>query len=198
MDHPHGGFEADSDVSIWVVVVRLALLLVSALVAGSGLAVVVPRWVKAANFALAALALGLVSLSALVFSAHLLGALAHGVLVVLVPVLLGKPAVRWVAGLLTLLLVIETSVGDSGLLLVANTVYVAGAIAWVALALTPGARFRQHALSLGVVLALAGLVRLVSSGLAFDRRVYETLLGVGLLVVVLLPLAALGIRRYGT
>ncbi|MET9626828.1 hypothetical protein ABZX92_05125 [Lentzea sp. NPDC006480] len=198
MDHPHGGFEAASDVSVWVVVVRLALLLVSALVAGSGLAVVVPRWVRAANFALAALALGLVSVSLLLFSAHVLGAVAHGVLVVLVPVLLGRPAVRWVASALTLLLVIETSVGDSGLLLVANTVYVAGAVAWVALVLAGGARSRQHAVSLGVVLALAGLVRLVSSGLAFDRRVYETLLGLGLVLVVLLPLAALGIRRYGT
>ncbi|MDT7785945.1 MAG: hypothetical protein QOF58_4364, partial [Pseudonocardiales bacterium] len=197
MDHPHGGFEAASDVSPWVVVVRLALLLVSALVAGSGLAVVVPRWVRAANFALAALALGLVSVS-LAFGVHVLGAVAHGVLVVLVPVLLGKPVVRWVASALTLLLVIETSVGDSGLLLVANTVYVAGAVAWVALVLVGGTRFRQHALSLGVVLALAGLVRLVSSGLAFDRRVYETLLGLGLAVVVLLPLTALGLRRYGT
>ncbi|MEV6237945.1 hypothetical protein [Lentzea sp. NPDC051838] len=197
MDHPHGGFEAASGVSVWLVVVRLALLLVSFLVAGSGIAVVVPRWVRAANFALAALALGLVSVSALVFDAHLLGALVHAVLVLTVPVLLGKPAVRWVAGALTLLLVIETSVGDSGLLLVANTVYVAGAVAWVALALSPGSRFRQHVLSLGVVLALAGLVRLVSSGFAFDRRVVS-LLGIGLVVVVLLPLVALRIRRFGT
>ncbi|MDX3662580.1 hypothetical protein PV646_35225 [Streptomyces sp. ID05-26A] len=198
MDHPHGGFEAVEGVSPWVVVVRLVLLLVSALIAGSGLAVTVPKWVRAANFALAAVALGLVTVSVVAFDAHVLGAAAHGVLVVAVPVLLGTPAVRWVAGALTLLLVIETSVGDSGLLLVANTVYVAGAVAWVALALSPGSRFRQHALSLGVVLALAGLVRLVSSGLAFDRRIHETLLGAGLVVVVLLPLAALGIRRWGT
>lgn len=198
MDHPHGGFEAVEGVSPWVVVVRLALLLVSALIAGSGLAVTVPERVRAANFALAAVALGLVAVSLVAFDAHVLGAAAHGVLVVAVPVLLGKPAVRWVAGALTLLLVIETSVGDSGLLLVANTVYVAGAVAWVALSLSPGSRFRQHVLSLGVVLALAGLVRLVSSGLAFDRRIHETALGAGLVVVVLLPLAALGIRRYGT
>ncbi|MEU3646273.1 hypothetical protein AB0E59_23040 [Lentzea sp. NPDC034063] len=198
MDHPHGGFDAAEGVSVWVVVVRLALLLVSALIAGSGLAVTVPKWVRAANFALAAVAAGLVAVSLVAFDAHVLGAVAHGVLVVLVPVLLGKPAVRWVAAALTLLLVIETSVGDSGLLLVANTVYVAGAVAWVALTLAPGARFRQHALSLGVVLALAGLVRLVSSGLAFDRRIYETVLGIGLVVVVLLPLAALRIRRFGT
>jgi hypothetical protein len=198
MDHPHGGFDAPADVSPWIVVVRLALLLSSALIAGSGLAVVVPARVRAANFALAALAIGLVTVSLAVFDAHVLGALAHGLLVALVPVLLGRPAVRWVAAALTLLLVIETSVGDSGVLLVANTVYVAGAVAWVALALSPGSRFRQHALSLGVVLALAGAVRLLSSGIAFDRRVYETLLGLGLVVVVLLPLAALGIRRYGT
>ncbi|MDX8145880.1 hypothetical protein SK854_27485 [Lentzea sp. BCCO 10_0061] len=198
MDHPHGGFDTAEGVSVWVVVVRLALLLVSALIAGSGLAVTVPKGVRAANFALAAVAAGLITVSLVAFDAHVLGAVAHGVLVALVPVLLGKPAVRWVAAALTLLLVIETSVGDSGLLLVANTVYVAGAVAWVALALTPGARFRQHALSLGVVLALAGLVRLVSSGLAFDRRIYETVLGLGLVVVVLLPLAALGIRRCGT
>lgn len=198
MDHPHGGFDAVAGVSVWVVVLRLTLLLVSALIAGSGLAVVVPKWARAANFALAALAVGLVAVSLVAFDAHVLGALAHGVLVALVPVLLGKPAVRWVAAVLTLLLVIETSVGDSGLLLVANTVYVAGAVAWVALALSASPRSRQHALSLGVVLALGGLVRLVSSGFAFDRRVYETVLGVGLVVVVLLPLAALGIRRYGT
>ncbi len=199
MDHPHGGFDAAlTGVSVWAVVLRLALLLVSALVAGSGLAVGGPKWLRAANFALAALGIGLVVVSLVAFDAHVLGALAHGVLVALVPVLLGKPAVRWVAGALTLLLVIETSVGDSGLLLVANTVYVAGAVAWVALALSDSARARQHALSLGAVLALAGLVRLVSSGLAFDRRVYETVLGAGLVAVVLLPLAALGIRRYGT
>ncbi|GLZ31028.1 hypothetical protein Lesp02_32170 [Lentzea sp. NBRC 105346] len=190
MNHPHGGLDA-AGTSTLALVLRLALLLTTAFVAGAGLVPAPARKVPIFASALAAL---LVGASVVTQDVGLIGAVIHVALVVAVPLLQGKPATRWVAAALVLLLVVETSVGDSGIWFVLNTVFVAASVAWLGLAVfRPDDR--KLVLSLGIVLAVAGAARLVTSGIAFDRRIYETLLGLVLLAIVLVPLATLVVRN---
>ncbi|SDC45905.1 hypothetical protein [Actinokineospora iranica] len=197
MEHPHGGLEA-ADVSALPLILRLALLLVTAFVAGVGLVrprvATLPRHVTVLTVALAASSAGLAALSVAVAEVSVLGAAAHVVLVAAVALLLGKPTpVRWLSVALVLLLVVETAAGRSGVEFAADTVYVAAAVAWFGVTvLTTSAVSRPGPLSLtlGGVLVVAGAARLATSGIAFDRRVYETGFGLVLLAVVVLPLVA--------
>ncbi|SDH76951.1 hypothetical protein SAMN05192558_10342 [Actinokineospora alba] len=183
-----------AEASAWPVALRLALLLVTAFVAGVGL--VQPRatgrvWILTAL--LAAVSAVLAGLSVFVTDVAVLGAVAHAVLVALVPALLGRPAARWASAAVVLLLVIETAMGRSGVEFAADTVYVAAAVAWFGLAVhalagsAPGRR-GQLALTLGGILVLAGAARLGTSGVAFDRRVHTSGYGLALVAVVALPL----------
>ncbi|RKT55300.1 hypothetical protein [Saccharothrix australiensis] len=218
MEHPHGGLDAVVETSAWPVALRLTLLLATAFVAGVGvvrpLAPALPRRVVLSVAVASALSAALAVVSAVAMDVAVVGAVAHVVLVAAVPALLGRagPA-RAVAVALAVLLVVETAAGRSGVEFVADTVYVAGAVTWFGLAVlaltvpaaevASGLRPRQLALALGVALVGAGAVRLVASGVAFDRRLYGTWFGLALLAVVALPLAAtlLGparAYRYGT
>lgn len=212
MEHPHGGLVAET--SAWPIALRLALLLVTAFVAGVGL--VQPRatgrvWILTAL--LAAVSALLAGLSVFVADVAVLGAVTHAVLVASVPVLLGRPAARWASVAVVLLLVIETAMGRSGVEFAADTVYVAAAAAWFGVAVHGFAgseakvgRRGQLALTLGALLVIAGAARLGASGVAFDRRVHTTGYGLALVAVVALPLlvtvlAALPryrVYRYGT
>ncbi|TWP43639.1 hypothetical protein FKR81_42185 [Lentzea tibetensis] len=195
MNHPHGDLDVGGG-SALALVLRLALVLVTAFVAGTGLVrpQLTTRRVRHFALALAGLSAALVVTSVLTQEVNVVAAVVHVVLVAAVPLLLGRPAVvRWVSAALVLLLVIETSVGDSGVAFVVNTVFVA--VSAALLGVGPFRDLRPLALSLGVVLVLAGAVRLATSGIAFDRRIYESGLGLVLLAVVLVAALTLVLRN---
>lgn len=192
MDHgTHTAFTSEG-LDLLALLVRLVLLLATAVVAGSGLFGGKPRLL--AGILSATLAV----VSAVAFGVNVAGAVIHAVLVLAVPVLLARrlSAARWVALALLVLVVVETSLGRSGLEFVADTAYVVGATVWFGLATAPEKppRYHQLTLALGVLLTLAGAVQLLLSGVAFDRRLHETAFGLSLLAVVVLPVAALTLR----
>ncbi|WP_020668438.1 hypothetical protein [Amycolatopsis nigrescens] len=206
MDHhdmPLGSGSAGVDVA--ALVLRLALLLGSAVVAGAGLlrplADELPTWLVRALYGLAALAAVLALLSVFTVDANVVGAVVHALLSLAIPALLRwPPVVRWVSAALVLLLVLETALGRSGIEFAIDTVYVAGAATWFGFAVfsvalprdgwrTSALRPGPLALSLGGILVLAGGVQLVLSGVGFDRRLYQTPFGIALLVIVALPVA---------
>lgn len=192
MDHgTHAAF-ASEGLDLLALLVRLVLLLATAVVAGSGLFGGKPRLV--AGIVSAVLAV----VSAIAFGVNVVAALIHAVLVLAVSVLLARklPAARWVALALLVLVVVETSLGRSGLEFAVDTAYVGGATVWFGLAAAPEKLPRQDqlTLALGLLLTLAGAVQLLLSGVAFDRRLYETAFGLSLLAVVVLPVVALALR----
>lgn len=199
----HGAGSFGSDVDFAVLALRLVLLLSTAAVAGVGLArsltdVVGKRtrvfaWVASATAVLATAA------SLPVLHLDLAFAIAQLALTLAVPALLrwtNPPA--WTGLALLLLVLVETSLGRTGPPLLADALYVVTAAAWLgAVALIdPGARpetrvrITSIALASGTALVVVGLVRLFSSGIAFDRRIYGSPLGLALLALVLLPLVA--------
>ncbi|MFI6024222.1 hypothetical protein [Amycolatopsis magusensis] len=222
MDHSHIGATGSAGADTAALLLRLVLLLGTAFVAGTGLlrplAERVPRRVTAFVWALAAFSAVLAAVSVPVLDVNVVGAAVHVVLVLAVPSALGRPGPgRWLSAALILLLVVETAVGRSGVEFAVDTVYVAAAAAWfgvtVLSAAVPADQLRTESLrpgplslTLGGLLVLAGAVRLATSGIGFDRRVYESAFGIALLVVVGLPLlvtAAAAVRpgrvyRYGT
>jgi hypothetical protein len=192
MDHGMHGDTAtgSAGLDIAALLVRLVLLLATAVVAGAGL-FLVPLSPRLKVFGGVSAVLAVVS--AFTFGVNVAGAVVHAVLVLAVPVLLARrlPAARWAALALLVLVVVETSLGRSGLEFAADTVYIGGATVWFGLAALPEkpARWGPLTLSLGVLLTIAGAVQLLLSGVAFDRRLYETLFGISLVVVVVLPIA---------
>jgi hypothetical protein len=193
MDHGTHAATGSSTVDLLALLVRLVLLLATAVVAGSGLFGGRPRLI--AGILSAALAV----VSAVAFGVNVVGAVIHAVLVLAVPVLLARKlsnAARWVALALLVLVVVETSLGRSGLEFAADTAYVGGATVWFGLATAPEKSPRHHqlTLALGLLLTAAGAVQLSLSGVAFDRRLYETAFGLSLLAVVVLPVVALALR----
>ncbi|WP_033435161.1 hypothetical protein [Saccharothrix syringae] len=212
MEHSHGGLDAGPvDGSAWFLVLRLVLLLATALVAGAGLVrprvEPLPGRARSAVVAAAAVSAGLALVSVAVLDVNVVGAAAHVLLVLAVPMLFVRPvAARWASVALVLLLVLETAVGRSGAQLLVDGAYVAASVAWF------GAAFAREAGAargprpglpvLGAVLVLAGGARLLTSGVAFDRRLVDTALGLVLLAAVALPPVAVLLstkgRRYGT
>ncbi|WP_158887170.1 hypothetical protein [Amycolatopsis anabasis] len=202
MDHGTHVSSGSAGVDLAALLIRLVLLLGTAFVAGTGLlrpfVTEVPRGSRLLIGAVSALSAALAVVSIFVLEVNVVGAVLHAVLTLAVPVLLGRASiVRWPALALVLLVVIETSLGRSGVEFAVDTVYVAGAVVWFGIAvLSFGARWteashrlRALAWALGVLLALAGLLELGLSGVAFDRRLYETAFGWALLATVLLPIA---------
>lgn len=199
MEHPHGGLGPVQDASALPLVLRLVLLLATALVAGIALArphLTAPsRRVWTVLGVAAALSTTLAVVSAATQGAHVLAAAAHVALVAAAALVPGRPtATRWIAVALTLLLVVETAAGRSGVEFAVDTAYVAASVAWFALTtlVLSGrgpSRAGPLAVAVGGALVVAGAVRLAASGVAFDRRLVDTALGLALVGVVVLPLA---------
>ncbi|NKQ58298.1 hypothetical protein HFP15_36150 [Amycolatopsis sp. K13G38] len=193
MDHGTHATTGSAGIDVAALLVRLILLLATAFVAGGGLFGGRPRALPAAVAAALAVA------SAFVFDVNPVGAAAHAMLVVAVPALsVWRPNLaRWAAGALLVLVVVETSLGRSGLEFAADTVYISAATAWFGLAQLreKPSRSGSLTLSLGLLLALAGAAQLLLSGVAFDRRLWESLFGLSLIAVVVLPLAVLFVRE---
>ena len=193
MDHANHAATGSAGLDLAALVVRLVLLLATAVVAGSGLFGGRPARV------LAVLAAALAIVSAFVFDVNVVGAVAHAVLVLAVPALLAwRPAAaRWAALALLILVVVETALGRSGIEFATGTVYVGAATAWFGLVLAQEkpARFGASTASLGLLLTLAGAAQLLLSGVALDRRLYTTAFGIALIAVVVLPVAAVLVRE---
>jgi hypothetical protein len=195
MDHGTHTTTGSSGLDLVALLVRLALLLATALVAGAGLSG--SRAVRLV-VGLGAVSAVLAVVSAFSFGVNPVAAGIHLILVLVVAILLTRrvPAARWAAVALLVLVVVETSLGRSGVEFAADTVYVAGATAWFGLVLAPerSSRFNALTLTLGLLLTVAGAVQVLVSGVAFDRRLYETGYGVSLLAVVVVPIVALVLR----
>nr|WP_042193954.1 hypothetical protein [Kibdelosporangium sp. MJ126-NF4]CTQ95509.1 hypothetical protein [Kibdelosporangium sp. MJ126-NF4] len=198
MEHSHGGLPVETS-SAWPLWLRLALLLTTALVAGIGFAqsAELPRRVRNGTVVLAAASVALALVSIVAVGVNAYGALGHVLLVSAVPLLLGKPRyARWAAAALIVLLVAETTTGEgSSLQLVLDTAYVVAAVAWIGYSLLDRSR---PLWVFGGVLVAAGLIRLGTSGLALDRRIYSTALGLVLLATALVPVAGILLSRRHT
>ena len=190
-----------------VLLLRIVLLVASATVAGIGLlrptvasvrrSTIHIAWAAAAVTAAADL------ISLLWLNINPAFAIGQLVLAVAVPVTLRwrTPATYLGLGLLVIL-ISEISLSHMGIEFLADTGYAVGVVAWLGLTLLapePTGRLRPHpvALTLAVVLALAGVLQIAVSGIGFDRRLYGTGFGLALLVVALLPIivTALTIKR---
>lgn len=192
----HASYAVTPELDLVALLIRLALLLATALVAGAGLSG--SRRLRLVS-GLAGVSAVLTAVSAFSLDVNVVAALIHLVLVIAVPALLARrlSVARWVAVALLVLVVVETSLGRSGLEFAADTVYVGAATALFALVLAPGrpARFDALTAMLGLLLIVAGGVGILLSGVAFDRRLYETAYGTFLLAVVVFPIVALALRR---
>ncbi|MDQ0378538.1 hypothetical protein [Amycolatopsis thermophila] len=206
MDHGSHPVTGSAGLDLAALVVRLVLLPATAFVAGVGLlrplVDTLPRRLWQVTAVLGGLSAALAVVSAVAFDVNVVGAIVHAVLVLAVPVLSARrpPVGRWIAVALLVLLVLETALGRSGVEFAIDTVYVGGTAVWFGLSALSLARAeppRTGPLSwtLGGVLTLAAAVQLVLSGVAFDRRLYETLFGVALLAAFVLPVVASALWR---
>ncbi|MBB4686481.1 hypothetical protein [Amycolatopsis jiangsuensis] len=194
-----------SGVDSAALVLRLVLLLATAFLAGTGilrpLVGQLPRKLWFTVGALGLVSAVLAGVSAATVDVNLVALIIHIVLALAVPVLLRWPSLgRWAALALVVLVVLETSIDGSGIDFAIDTVYVAAAALWFGITLlsawVPVEQWRSTPLrvgplsvTLGGLLTLAGVVQLAVSGVGFDRRLYESLFGIAVLVVVLLPAA---------
>lgn len=183
--------------------IRLTLLLCTVVVAGAGLLRPLggdpPGRVRATLGAVGAASAVLALVSVAALDVNVVGGAVHAVLSVAVVVTLTRPRVTvGPSGALLVLLVVETGAGRSGLDLMLDLVVVTAAATWfgVVVAMASGTwlgrTVRPGGLmtSLGVVLAVAGALALVWSGLGPDRRLLTTGIGVVSLAAVVLPVAA--------
>jgi hypothetical protein len=192
MDMPASGVPAA------VLLLRIVLLLASATVAGIGLlrptvasvrrGAVLLAWTAALVTAVADV------ISLLWLNTNPAFAIGQLLLAVAVPATLRwrSPAAYLGFGLLVVL-ISEISLSHMGIEFLADTGYTVGVVAWLGLTLlappsTGRLRPRPIALTLAIVLALAGVLQIVVSGIGFDRRLYDTGFGLALLVVALLPI----------
>jgi len=192
MDMPASGVPAA------VLVLRIVLLLASAAVAGIGLlrptvasvrrGALLIAWTAAAVTAVADV------ISLLWLDTSPVFAIGQLALAAAVPVTLRwrTPAAYLGFGLLVVL-ISEISLSHMGIEFLADTGYTVGVVAWLGLTLlapAPTGRLRPRpvALTLAIVLALAGVLQIAVSGIGFDRRLYDTGFGLALLVVALLPI----------
>lgn len=181
-----------------VLLLRIVLLLASATVAGIGLlrptvasvrrGTLFIAWIAAAVTAVADL------ISLLWLNTSPAFAIGQLLLAAAVPATLRwrTPAAYLGFGLLVVL-ISEISLSHMGIEFLADTGYTVGVVAWLGLTLLapePTGRLRPRpvALTLAIVLALAGVLQIVVSGVGFDRRLYDTGFGLALLVVALLPI----------
>lgn len=201
-----GGDTGAAGVDATALVLRLVLLLATTSVTGIGvcrqLLPAVPRRLVLVTWFAGAVAAASALLSLLLLPVDPLFAVAHLVLALAIPVLLRRAAPAAVAGyLLAAILVGESALGQGGLAFLADSVYTLGVAAWFGLtavsrltdpAAWTSTRFRPVAVAqtIAVSLALAGVVRLLESGIGFDERVVGSASGLALLAAVFLPLAA--------
>lgn len=178
-----------------VLLLRIVLLLATAAVAGIGLlrptVVSLPRstfviaWIAGAVTAVADV------ISLLWLDAHPAFAIGQLLLAVAVPATLRwrSPPAYLGFGLLVVL-ISEISLSHMGIEFLADTGYTVGVVAWLGLTLVAPStgRLRPLALTLAIVLALAGVLQIAVSGVGFDRRLYDTGFGLALLAVALLPI----------
>ncbi|HWD02537.1 MAG TPA: hypothetical protein VG674_08815 [Amycolatopsis sp.] len=201
MDHDHlTTATGSSGVDALALVLRLALLLATAFVAGAGLlAGRPPRRLRFVLFGLGGLSAALAVGSLFAVPVSPVALAGHVVLALAVPLLVPWPRFgRWASVALVALVVLETSAGRSGIGFAADLVYVASATVWFGFALLsvfPEAKRRAGsvrpgplALMLAGLLVLAGAIELAVSGPGFDRRLYTTTFGLTMLLVVALPL----------
>jgi len=198
MDHHDMPVTGSSTVDVLALTLRLALLLSTAFLAGGGLlrplAGELPRRTKLTLYFLGGLSALLAVVSEFAVDINVIALAVHVVLAVAVPILLRWPSAGRGASLALLaLVVLETSLGGSGVEFALDSVFVAGAAVWFGFALhgpipTSSIRPGPLALTLGGLLVLAGAVRFGVSGLGFDRRLYSTLFGLAVLAVVVLPI----------
>lgn len=201
MDHHDIPASAGSStVDVFALALRLALLLSTAFLAGTGLlrplVGELPRRLRIVLFALGGISAVLAVVSAFAVDINLVALAVHVVLALAVPVLVRWPSYgRWASVALIGLVVLETALGSTGIGFAVDTVYVAGAAVWFGVALLSTAQWRESAfrpgplsLTLGGLLVVAGGVQLGLSGVGFDRRLYETPFGIAVLAVVALPL----------
>ncbi|RSN56985.1 hypothetical protein DMH01_26300 [Amycolatopsis sp. WAC 04182] len=193
-------------VGIALVLLRLGLLLATAFLAGTGilrpLVGELPRRLRLTIAVLGGVSATLAAVSAFATDVNVIALIVHLVLALAIPVLIRRPSAgRWAALALAALVVLETSLGRTGVEFAIDTVYVAAAALWFGVTVlsvwVPADQWRQTnfrlgplSLTLGGLLVVAGTVQLFTSGLGFDRRIYGTLFGLTLLVAAVLPVAA--------
>lgn len=186
-------------VSASVLLLRTVLLLASATIAGIGLLRPTVRSVSRSTLVIAWAAAGVTAvadmISLLWLHTHPAFTIGQVLLAIAVPALLRwrSPAAYVGFGLLVVL-ISEISLNHVGIEFLADTGYTVGVVAWLGLTLLspePTGRLRPKpvALTLAIVLALAGVLQIAVSGVGFDRRLYDTGVGFALLVVALLPIA---------
>jgi hypothetical protein len=201
MDHGSHSGTGSASIDAAALIVRLIVLLATGFVAGAGLlrpfADSVPARLRGAAWVSGAASAVLAGVSVAALDVNWVAGTVHALLALTIPALFGKPSVvRWLGGALALLVVLETAAGGSGIEFTADTIYVGAAIVWFGFALfslttslRPGLRQGPLALTLALLLLAAGAVQVATSGIALDRRLYETGYGLALLAVVVLPLA---------
>ncbi|HEY3465750.1 MAG TPA: hypothetical protein VGL47_11515 [Amycolatopsis sp.] len=191
MEHDHSTPTGSSTVDLLALILRLALLLSTAFLAGGGLLWPPGQRPRLALYVLGGVSVLLAVASAFAVDVNVVAVAIHVVLAVAVPVL--PRATRWTSFALLVLVVLETSLGGAGVEFALDSVFVAGAAVWFGFALsgpvpTTAIRPGPLAITLGGLLVLAGAVRFGLSGLGFDRRLHSTLFGLAVLAVVVLPL----------
>lgn len=191
MEHDHSTPTGSSTVDLLALILRLALLLSTAFLAGGGLLWPPGQRPRLALYVLGGVSVLLAVASAFAVDVNVVAVAIHVVLAVAVPVL--PRATRWTSFALLVLVVLETSLGGAGVEFALDSVFVAGAAVWFGFALsgpvpTTAIRPGPLAITLGGLLVLAGGVRFGLSGLGFDRRLHSTLFGLAVLAVVVLPL----------
>ncbi|MEQ0564871.1 hypothetical protein ABJI51_37825 [Amycolatopsis sp. NEAU-NG30] len=201
MDHHHDPVTGSSTVDVLALLLRLALLLSTAFLAGGGLlrplVTEPPKRPQLVLSVLGGVSAVLAVVSAFAADVTVAALAVHVVLAVAVPVLLRWPRIgRWASVALLVLVVLETSLGGTGVEFALDSVFVAAAAVWFGFALygpavpeTAALRPGPWALTLGGLLVVAGAVRFGLSGAGFDRRLYTTVFGFVVVAVVVLPVA---------
>ncbi|GAA4857810.1 hypothetical protein [Saccharopolyspora rosea] len=211
-----GAHQSGVDGHVLAVVLRLLLLVGSAVAGGTGLlrpALAVRPGRRAvagaAAGAVVAAAAGVASLVALPVVVPV--AVAQIALVLALPAVLARPVpAAGIGAALGLLVLVETLAGDfaaDGVVAVlTDVVFVAAALVGIGVTVLAAGRPRWRdgvrpgritALA-GAVLALTGVVRLSESGIGLDRRIYSSAVGLLLVAAVVLPVVAavvVGLRR---
>ncbi|WP_318305889.1 hypothetical protein [Amycolatopsis solani] len=190
MEHDHPAPTGSSTVDFLALVLRLALLLSTAFLAGGGLLRPPGQRPPRTLYVLGGVSALLAVVSAFAVDINVVALAIHVVLAVAVPVF--PRVTRWTSAALLVLVVLETSLGGTGVEFAIDTVFVAAAAVWFGFALlgpvtTAAVRPGPLALTLGGLLVLAGAVRFGLSGLGFDRRLATTLFGLAVVAVAVLP-----------
>jgi hypothetical protein len=187
-------------VSATALVLRIVLLLATATVAGVGLfrpavvdvgrRAVVVAWTAAAVTAVIDIA------SIFLLNANIPFAVVQLLLAVAVPPLLKWSAPPAYAGLaLLVVLISEIALDHAGLEFLADTACALAVVSWLGLTVLASGEWKSSrlrpkpvALTLAVVLTLAGVLQILVSGVGCDRRLFASDFGMALLAVALLPI----------